>query len=332
MYLWQCLFLLSTLPHIPVLWFLSRTHFGKRGYKIMKLWENTALTEKGIALQNKLFGGQTLKIKRVKAGAGAVPPVNLRQQTEISDEQQEITLQPVQTEGDKAVIPVLLENTDLKESYKLRQIGFYAEDPEEGEILYCIAQTAEGKNIPSASESPGFSITWNFCFQNSDTAPFEVVLDSAGLVTVEQHENHTKAIEKLEKSVEELKSLTTAINEMKSEISHLGTELNTKANQSGLNDANTKIKDLVRSQILQRSDITVSAGGTPEYQFTYNLPAGYKVLGFGGFACNTSNLSVYNAYVDEANSRVKCYIRNYAVSTNYSNQTIKFYIYYIRNL
>lgn len=206
----------------------------------MKLWENTALTEKGIALQNKLFGGQTLKIKRVKAGAGAVPPVNLRQQTEISDERQEITLQPVQTEGDKAVIPVLLENTELKESYKLCQIGFYAEDPEEGEILYCIAQTAEGKNIPSAAESPGFSITWNFCFQNSDTAPFEVVLDSAGLVTVEQHEIHSKAITELERAVGNLGSLTTAektsltgaVNEVKSELNNLNKELNKKADSA----------------------------------------------------------------------------------------------------
>ena len=63
----------------------------------MKLWENTALTEKGTALQNNLFDGQTLKITGAKAGAGEVPSVNLRQQTQITDERQEITLQPVRT-------------------------------------------------------------------------------------------------------------------------------------------------------------------------------------------------------------------------------------------
>ena len=116
----------------------------------MKLWENTVLTEKGIALQNKMFDGQTLKITGAKAGAGEVPPVNLRQQTQITDERQEITLQPVRTEDGKAVIPVLLENTEVKESYELHQIGFYAEDPDEGEILYCIAQT---KNSISGRKS-----------------------------------------------------------------------------------------------------------------------------------------------------------------------------------
>ena len=96
----------------------------------MKLWENTALTEKGTALQNKLFDGQTLKITGAKAGAGEVPPVNLRQQTQITDERQEITLQPVRTEDGKAVIPVLLENKEVEESYELLQVGFYAQDPE----------------------------------------------------------------------------------------------------------------------------------------------------------------------------------------------------------
>ena len=165
-------------------------------------------------------------------------------------------------------------------------------------------------------------------------------MDSAGLVGVEQYELHSKAIEQIGKTVEDLGSLTSkdiagltaAINETKNEISRLREELNTKAAQSGLNNTNIKMKDLVRSQILQRSDISIPAGGTPEYQFAYDLPSGYKVLGLGGFACTTSNLSVFNAYVDEANRRVRCYIRNYTVSTNYNNQTVKFYIYYIRNI
>lgn len=227
----------------------------------MKLWENTALTEKGTALQNKLFDGQTLKITGAKAGAGEVPPVNLRQQTQITDERQEITLQPVRTEDGKAVIPVLLENTEVKESYELHQVGFYAQDPEEGEILYCIAQTSEGKKIPSAAESPGFSITWNFCFQNSDTAPFEVVLDSAGLVGVEQH-----------------KKLLDSVNEIKNRINELSSELNKKAdstvvsqglagkaNQTDLNTLSSQVNNLKNMKIVTgNGPITVGPYGNAD--------------------------------------------------------------------
>lgn len=227
----------------------------------MKLWENTALTEKGTALQNKLFDGQTLKITGAKAGAGEVPPVNLRQQTQITDERQEITLQPVRTEDGKAVIPVLLENTEVKESYELHQVGFYAQDPEEGEILYCIAQTSEGKKIPSAAESPGFSITWNFCFKNSDTAPFEVVLDSAGLVGVEQH-----------------KKLLDSVNEIKNRINELSSELNKKAdstvvsqglagkaNQTDLNTLSSQVNNLKNMKIVTgNGPITVGPYGNAD--------------------------------------------------------------------
>lgn len=227
----------------------------------MKLWENTALTEKGTALQNKLFDGQTLKITGAKAGAGEVPPVNLRQQTQITDERQEITLQPVRTEDGKAVIPVLLENTEVKESYELHQVGFYAQDPEEGEILYCIAQTSEGKKIPSAAESPGFSITWNFCFQNSDTAPFEVVLDSAGLVGIEQH-----------------KKLLDSVNEIKNRINELSSELNKKAdstvvsqglagkaNQTDLNTLSSQVSNLKNMKIVTgNGPITVGPYGNAD--------------------------------------------------------------------
>lgn len=217
----------------------------------MKLWENTALTEKGTALQNKLFDGQTLKITGAKAGAGEVPPVNLRQQTQITDVRQEITLQPVRTEDGKAVIPVLLENTEVKESYELHQVGFYAQDPEEGEILYCIAQTAEGKKIPSAAESPGFSITWNFCFQNSDTAPFEVVLDSAGLVGVEQH-----------------KKLSDTVNELKNRINELSTELNKKADSAVVSQglagkANQTDLNTLSSQVSNVKNMKIVTGNGP---------------------------------------------------------------------
>lgn len=242
----------------------------------MELWENTALTEKGTALQNKLYDGQTLKIIRVKAGAGEVPPVNLRQQTEITDERQEITLQPVRTENGKAVIPVLLENTELKEGYELHQIGFYAEDPEEGEILYCIAQTPTGKNIPSAAESPGFSITWNFCFQSSDTAPFEIVLDSAGLVGIEQHEELLNAVTCLQDEVGNLKNLTTeektsltgAVNEVKNKLDGINIALNKKADSvvvsQGLAEkANKADFNTLSSQINNVKGMKIVTGNGP---------------------------------------------------------------------
>lgn len=176
----------------------------------MNIWENTVLTDKGKALQAKLLSGQTLKIKRVTTGARKVPIVDLRQQIDVTEGGYDITLQPTRTDGEKMIIPVLLENKELKESYELWQVGFYAKDPDEGEILFCLAQAVQAKNIPSEEESPGFSITWDFYFDISNTVPFEVVLNSAGLVNIEAYQAHTEAIQQTNTRIN---SLNSALNQ-----------------------------------------------------------------------------------------------------------------------
>ena len=172
----------------------------------MDIWENTVLTDQGKALQAKLLQGQTLKIKRVTTGASKVPIVDLRQQTNVTAGGSDITLQPSRAEGEKTILPVLLENTGLKESYDLWQVGFFAEDPDEGEILFCLSQASQAKHVPSETESPGYSVTWDFYFNTSNTVPFEVVLNSSGLVNIEAYQEHTDAINEMNGRVNSLNS------------------------------------------------------------------------------------------------------------------------------
>lgn len=255
----------------------------------MNIWKDTVLTDKGAALQAKLLSGQTLKITGAKAGTGSVPAVNLRRQTDVIDGREDITLQPARTEADQTVIPVLLENKEIVSGYELWQIGFYAEDPDEGEILYCIAQASKGKDIPAASESPGFSITWDFYFQTSNTAPFEVVVNSKGLVNIEEYQIHSQEIENLKTVIgnydnlqtQEKTNLVEAVNETnvninnhKKELERINSEiqnrytkaeieskLSTKINQSAVNQYYVASGD---KSLASKSEITAVTFTTPE--------------------------------------------------------------------
>ena len=178
----------------------------------MNIWESTVLTDKGTALQAKLVDGQTLQITRVMTGAVKVPVVNLRQQKSVTGGGKEITLQPCRIEGDQMVVPVLLENKEMEKGYDLWQVGIYAQDPDEGEILYCLAQASEAKHIPSAAEGPGFSITWDFCFKTSNTAPFDITLNPVGLVNIEQYQVHTAEIGSLKSSIVDLDGRIEELN------------------------------------------------------------------------------------------------------------------------
>ena len=191
----------------------------------MNIWENAVLTDKGTALQAKLVDGQTLHITKVVSGGAKVPVVNLRQQTNVTDGGKEITLQPVRIEGDKTILPVLLENIGLEEGYDLWQVGIYAQDPEEGEILYCLAQASEAKHIPSATEGPGFSITWDFVIKTSNTAPFEVDVNSVGLVSIEQYQVHAGEIHSLKSANV---NLDGRIEDLNADLDSTASSLNTR--------------------------------------------------------------------------------------------------------
>ena len=207
----------------------------------MNIWENAVLTDKGTALQAKLVDGQTLHITKVVSGGAKVPVVNLRQQTNVTDGGKEITLQPVRIEGDKTILPVLLENIGLEEGYDLWQVGIYAQDPEEGEILYCLAQASEAKHIPSATEGPGFSITWDFVIKTSNTAPFEVDVNSVGLVSIEQYQVHAGEIQSLKNSIV---NLDERIEDLNADLVETNGQIIKKANQTDLKSINNKLNEL----------------------------------------------------------------------------------------
>lgn len=157
----------------------------------MAFWENATKTTAGLALEQKLMSGNlTLKLTKAKAGNGYVNPVHLMLQTDVTGAVQDLQLGDVmRSESNNTVtLPVTLSNEGLEGGYNLYQVGVYAEDPDLGEILYFIAQTSvkNGEAIPSKDESPGFTIDWNFAFNNSNADNVEVVLNEAGRLTLDQ--------------------------------------------------------------------------------------------------------------------------------------------------
>ena len=137
-------------------------------------WNNAAVTPEGFNLQAELLQGGGIEFTRV-TGANA-------------DGNNKITLsmQPSTVANARITVPVLLSNTSLSEGFQMTQLRFYAKGTggaPEYEILYAVAQDAEGDYIPSSSESPGFTIDWSYTFQFGNADNVTVELDPAGLVS-----------------------------------------------------------------------------------------------------------------------------------------------------
>lgn len=159
----------------------------------MNIWENAVITTKGLALISKMVSGNTLNITRAVTGAGYVTPGTLQNQTAVSSEKQELSFNTATyPEEGKCALPCFLTNKGIETAYTATQIGIYAEDPDEGEILYFIAQAPSGKGteVPTETEMPGYSANWTFYFQFGQADGVNVIVDLSNAVTREEMETH----------------------------------------------------------------------------------------------------------------------------------------------
>ena len=158
----------------------------------MNIWANAVITNKGLALQAKLISGTTLTITRAVIGTGYVIPGLLAQQTAVTNERQELTsgVATYPSQG-MCALPLRLSNKELTEGYTARQVGIYAMDPDEGEILYFIAQSVDedhGTEVPSAGEVASYNAEWTFYFKYGQADEVTVLVDPSGIITKEQVE------------------------------------------------------------------------------------------------------------------------------------------------
>lgn len=108
-------------------------------------------TNKGLALTAKTAAGACLRVTRVVGGSGHTP--DIPGATALPEIRQTLTVGEARCAGDTAVLPVTLAAVGLESSYTLTELGVYAEDPNEGEILYCVYRLDESTTIQAGSDT-----------------------------------------------------------------------------------------------------------------------------------------------------------------------------------
>ena len=140
----------------------------------MATWDNVVYTTLGLNLMAKLQTGATLHITRAVGGDGHASADALPALTEIAATQTLTLSDPVYKGNGRALLPVTLYNRGLTGGYILRQIGIYATDPDDGEVLMLVAQSETPDTIPSELASPDFVANFSF----------HIALGNAGRINV----------------------------------------------------------------------------------------------------------------------------------------------------
>lgn len=135
-------------------------------------------TAKGLALSAGLATGATLTITRVVAGSGHTE--NPSTAASLSMPRQTLAVNTPTRSGNTTTVPVTLAASLAPEDYTLTELGIYAQDPLEGEILYKIYRLTEPVDVSVRSR---MVLRFYLTETVTEDADMTVVCFPAGLLT-----------------------------------------------------------------------------------------------------------------------------------------------------
>ncbi|MEC0234085.1 tail fiber protein [Paenibacillus kribbensis] len=103
------------------------------------------LTIKGRNLQAKVQAGQQLKFSRMGLGDGIITSQSIPNMTGLITERKSITINRVYApSAGRATVSAILSNQDITTGFFFRELGVFAIDPDEGEIMYAYGNSGSG--------------------------------------------------------------------------------------------------------------------------------------------------------------------------------------------
>lgn len=156
----------------------------------MANWTGCILTTKGRALSAKVEAGKTLlKLTKMKVGDGQ--PTSLEALTDLASPKQVISLSSCEASSTgTCTVTGVLTNSDVTAGYYLSELGLYATDPDDGEILYAVTTDANPDYWQAKDSATALSIALTMTIAISSADKVSATIDPSGLVTAKMLEEH----------------------------------------------------------------------------------------------------------------------------------------------
>ena len=169
----------------------------------MANWNGLQLTNKGIALQAKVQAGEELVITKLKLGSGIVSGgTDIKTLNDLIEPEQNLGIGAKEAVDDYCKISSTITNTELEAGYYVRELGVFAQDPDDGEVLYAYTTDGAPDYLPAGGGSTVISQEFSVMIAVNDTDNVSVVIASDTLATmgyvllqIQQHDNNADAHE-----------------------------------------------------------------------------------------------------------------------------------------
>ena len=255
----------------------------------MANWQGAILTNKGRALQAKVEGGLCqLALTKLKTGDGTLAPgQTLEALTDLVSPKQNIAISAVVVDEDQpgvVYVKGILSNASLTTGYLVKELGLFATDPDDGEILYAVTVDSNPDYLQDNTSATVITEALKLAIAVSNTSDVTATLDPEGLLTVEDMDIHNADEDAHDGILEKVSELLGDI------VTHLASS------------AAISISSLNTNSVFYRLlQYALTAAGV-QYNFQ-NSNAWYICLGslFGGLIIqggNISGVSTTNKYYD----------------------------------
>lgn len=173
----------------------------------MSNWGKPVLTKQGLKLQAKVDAGSRMQLTKCMLGSGTLSSgQSLENLTGLIAPVQSLPIASISySENNGAcVITAVTDNSNVSTGYYLREFGIFARDPNDGEILYAVAQDTNPDYIPPSGTSAVVSQEIGVALSFSNAANVTAQVNTSAIATVTYVNNYVTA------AVADLKDMTGA--------------------------------------------------------------------------------------------------------------------------
>lgn len=170
-------------------------------------WSGAIMTIQGRALEAKVTAGRCkLELTKLKVGDGE--PHEIESMTDLAAPKLDIGISSISpTDAGICDIEGVITNAELEKGFYMRELGIYATDPEEGEILYAVATDSHADYLQAKGSSTTLSVGLHVQVVITNADSVMAIIDPKGLTTRTDlaahdesdaaHENRFKLFEKI---------------------------------------------------------------------------------------------------------------------------------------
>ena len=160
----------------------------------MAVFSNTIITKRGHALVAKGMAGEQINFTKLSTIDYDYPSsTNFENLTVLGSIKQTVDISAVNIENESTVrVKAAILNTDVTTGYYVKNIGLYANDPDEGEILFSITTATTADFMPAYNGVNTSVLTVDLLTTVSNSGNVNLTVSPGGLVTTEMIATETE--------------------------------------------------------------------------------------------------------------------------------------------